>query len=78
MHRMMHRSHVGDNRVVFADRVAALVTTDPYLNCSSSVQIVTGIFSIIQLIFSPGTGHSLLGYKSKFYDKSSKWNSGTI
>ena len=25
MHRIMHRSHVGDNRVVFADRVAALV-----------------------------------------------------
>ena len=24
MHRMMHRSHVGDNRVVSADRVAAL------------------------------------------------------
>ena len=24
MHRIMHRSHVGDNRVVFADRVAAL------------------------------------------------------
>ena len=27
MHRMMHRSHVGDNRVIFADRVAALVFT---------------------------------------------------
>ena len=26
MQRMMHRSHVGDNRVVSADRVAALVT----------------------------------------------------
>ena len=24
MHRIMHRSHVGDNRVVFVDRVAAL------------------------------------------------------
>ena len=27
MQRMMHRSHVGDNRVVSADRVAALVIT---------------------------------------------------
>ena len=27
MHRMMHRSHVGDNRVVSADRVAALYIT---------------------------------------------------
>ena len=25
MHRMMHRSHVGDNRVIFVDRVAALL-----------------------------------------------------
>ena len=25
MHRMMHRSHVGDNRVIFADRFAALM-----------------------------------------------------
>ena len=28
MHRIMHRSHVGDNRVGFADRVAALVATN--------------------------------------------------
>ena len=36
MHRIMHRSHVGDNRVVFADRVAALPCTIPGLSINTS------------------------------------------
>ena len=31
MHRMMHRSHVGDNRVIFVDRVATLLLAHNFI-----------------------------------------------
>ena len=50
MHRMMHRSHVGDNRVIFADRVAALVCRSPHM---CSIGILTNVMSQVLMKILP-------------------------
>ena len=57
MHRIMHRSHVGDNRVVFADRVAALIVSqspvvvDISFSSSSAMKHSVFIYFVVHLQF---------------------------